>query len=154
MKRLLSLCLIFCLSQIEIKAQEITMFSGFFDYQYYQDDTRITKKELKNLMETNQKALTHWNRSKTFSTLTLVALASEIGFFVWEVSDNKPFENESNNTITTIGVTGSFAAVLAFNFLSNLQKKKSILKYNQGLEKKTTFEIQPAKNGFGMAIVF
>tara|TARA_R110002049_G_C9083857_1_gene555834 strand:+ start:674 stop:1135 length:462 start_codon:yes stop_codon:yes gene_type:complete len=139
---------------LKSEAQEITMFTGFFDYQYYQDDTRITKKKLANLIETNQEAIRHWNRSKTFSNLSLVALTSEIGFLVWEVSDNKPYENESNNTVTQIGVFGSFAAVLTFGFLSISQKKKTILKYNQGLDKKTTFEVQPSKNGIGIAMVF
>lgn len=139
---------------LKSEAQEITMFSGFFDYQYYQDDKRITKKELINLIETNEEAMTHWNRSKTYSTLSLVALASEIGFFAWEVADNKPYENESNNTITKIGVFGSFAAVLTFGFISHSQKKKTILKYNQGLDRKTTFKIKPTNNGIGLAIVF
>lgn len=136
------------------EAQEITMFSGFFDYQYYKDDKRIDKKELINLIETNQDAMTHWNRSKTYSTLSWVALASEIGFFVWEIADNKPYENESNNTVTKIGVFGSLAAVLTFGFISHSQKKKAILKYNQSLDKKTTFKLQPAKNGIGIALVF
>tara|TARA_R110000868_G_scaffold163800_1_gene396120 strand:- start:2357 stop:2818 length:462 start_codon:yes stop_codon:yes gene_type:complete len=139
---------------LKSEAQEITMFTVFFDYQYYQDDTRITKKKLANLIETNQEAIRHWNRSKTFSNLSLVALTSEIGFLVWEVSDNKPYENESNNMVTQIGVFGSFAAVLTFGFLSISQKKKTILKYNQGLDKKTTFEVQPSKNGIGIAMVF
>ena len=136
------------------EAQEITMFSGFFDYQYYQDDKRIDKQELINLLETNQDAIIHWNKSKTFNTLSWVALASEIGFFVWEIADNKPYENESNNTITKIGVFGSLAAVFTFGYISHTQKKKAILKYNQGLDKKTSFKLQPAKNGIGVALVF
>ena len=136
------------------EAQEITMFSGFFDYQYYQDERRISKTELLGLLEKNQEAIAHWERSKTFSVLSWVSLASEVGFFVWEIADNKPIENESNDTVTQIGVLGSLAAVLTFGFLSHAQKKKSVLKYNEGLDKKTTFELRPAKNGIGIAVVF
>ncbi len=151
-KSILFLFLIGCIATAS--AQEVTMFSGLFSYQYYQDNERITKKDFVTLIESRPEALTHWNRSKTFNTLSWVALASELGFFIWEVSDNKPYENTSNNTITQIGVYGSFAAVLAFTFLSHSQKKKAILKYNQSLDKKTTFKLKPAKQGIGIAVVF
>lgn len=139
---------------VKTNAQEITMFSGFFDYQYYQDDERIAKKDLVKLLETNEESLVHWNRSKTFSTLSWVALAAETGFAIWEIADNTPFEDESNNTITTVGVFGSLAAVITFGVLSHTQKKKAILKYNQGIQENTAFKIMPSKKGIGIAIVF
>lgn len=80
MNKLLFLCLIFCLSRFEIKAQEITMFSGFLKDQYYQDDKKINKKELTALLEKDIIAFNHWKKSKTFNTLSLIALASEAGF--------------------------------------------------------------------------
>lgn len=149
------LFILFSISFFTISAQELSMFSGFFDYQYYQDDKRIAKKEVVQLLETNQDARAHWKKSKTLSTLSYVALASEIGFFLNEVLDNKPYENTKNNTINDIGVYGSFAAALTLSIVSRAQKKKAILKYNQGLDKKkTTFQIKPAKKGVGIAVVF
>ncbi|MEN1785679.1 MAG: hypothetical protein AAGF77_11140 [Bacteroidota bacterium] len=144
------LMLVMVLCFVQSSAQEITMFSGFFDYQYYQDDKRIARKDLVNLLETNQEALAYWNRSKTFNTLSWLALASEIGFGIWYITDNK----ESNNAISQVGLFGSFAAALTFSFISHSQKKKAILKYNQGIEEKTAFKIYPSKKGIGVAIVF
>ena len=146
--------IIFLLSIHFVNAQEITMFSGFFDYQYYQDDKRIAKKELIPLLETNDEAIAHWKRSKTYSTLSWVALAAETGFFIAEIADNQPFENESNNTLNTVGVFGSLAAVLTFSIISHSQKKKAILKYNQGIQDKTTFKLGPSKQGIGIALTF
>ncbi len=54
----------------QMRAQEITMFSGFFDYQYYQDNNRISKKKVNKLFESHPEPRTHWERSKTFNTLS------------------------------------------------------------------------------------
>ena len=146
MKKLLLLCLIFGLSQVEIKAQELTMFSGFLNYQYYQDDKKISRKKFVSLLEKDIVAFDHWKKSKTFNTLSLVALASEAGFAAWEITDNN---DPSNDTVTKIGVYGSFAAVIAFGILSHSQKKKATLKYNQGLDNSNAFSIKPSKMGWG-----
>ena len=106
------------------------------------------------LLETNDEAIAHWKRSKTYSTLSWVALAAETGFFIAEIADNQPFENESNNTLNTVGVFGSLAAVLTFSIISHSQKKKAILKYNQGIQDKTTFKLGPSKQGIGIALTF
>lgn len=134
-----------------VQAQELTMFSGFLDYQYYQDDQRIKKAELVSLMETNTEAFSHWKKSRTFETLSWVALASEVGFFVWEVTDN---DDPSNDTATKIGVFGSLAAVITFSVIAHHQKKNAILKYNKSLEKQTAFKIVPSKKGLGIALQF
>lgn len=137
-----------------MKGQEITMFMGFFDYQFYQDNERISKKEVSKLFATHPKSKSHWERSKTFNTLSWVAVASEIGFAVGMLNETTPHNKVPNSAITQIGFYGSIAAALTFNILEHAQKKKAILSYNQGLEKKTTFKIQPSKKGIGIAIVF
>ena len=131
--------------------QEITMFTGFFDNQYYQDDKKIKKKELTALLEKDIVALNHWEKAKTFNTLAQIALASEIGFFVWEIVDTN---NTKNDTATKIGISGSFAAVIVFSILSHSQKKNAILKYNQGLDNSNAFSIKPSKNGLGVVMQF
>src|SRR5690554_3102022 len=151
MNKLLPLCLIFCLSHLDIKAQEITMFTGFFDNQYYQDDKKINKKELTALLEKDVVAFNHWEKAKTFNTLAQIALATEIGFFVWEIADTN---NTKNDTAIKIGVSGSLAAVIVFSILSHSQKKNAILKYNQGLDNSNAFSIKPSKNGLGVVMQF
>lgn len=141
----------FCLFHLDIKAQEITMFAGIFDDKYYQDDKRIKKKELTALLEKDIVAFDHWEKAKTFNALAQIALASEIGFFIWEMADTN---NQKNDTATVIGVSGSLAAVIVFSILSHSQKKNAILKYNQGLDNSNAFSIKPSKNGLGVVMQF
>ncbi|MDC6365364.1 MULTISPECIES: hypothetical protein [Flavobacteriaceae] len=150
-KRLIFLSFFIGLPFISLKSQEITMFAGFWDYQYYQDDKRITKKNLVSLLEKDEIAYSHWKKSKTFSALSYVSFGAEIGFFVWQL------DNHSKNKSTTgpfIGVMSSFASFLTFALLSSSQKKKSILKYNEGLNPKSAFKVVPSKQGIGIALQF
>ena len=135
-------------------AQEVNISSGFFDYRYFQNDERISTKELVKLLETNPESHEHWKRSRTLKILSYTALAAETGFFLNEILDIKPYENVSNKTVNKIGLYGSFAAVLTFGILSQSQKKKSVATYNKSLEKKTTFTLKPSRSGVGIALVF
>ena len=51
-----------------LSAQELTMFSGFFDFQYYQDEMRIEKKN-HFLIQQNEEANFYWKKSKVFSAI-------------------------------------------------------------------------------------
>ena len=150
-KKIALLSFLIVIPFVSLKSQEITMFPGFWDYKYYQDDKQISKKELVMLLEQDEIAYSHWKKSKTFSALSIASLGAEIGFFVWQLN------NRSNNKSQTgpfIGVLGSFASVITFALISSGQKKKSILKYNEGLDQKSAFRIVPSKQGIGIALQF
>ncbi|NAS13553.1 hypothetical protein [Poritiphilus flavus] len=151
-KTLLPLLFLFTLFvSFNAQSQEVTMFPGFWDYKYYQDDERITKKELVSLLETNDEALKHWKRSRTFSQLSYVLLAAEVGFLVWQIDRAR---NDLSTTGPFIGVMASFGVGLTFAILNGSQKRKAVLKYNQGLEKPTAFKILPSKRGLGIVLQF
>ena len=65
--RLLSLFLFFSLS-FSCFAQEITMFDNSLSYRYYQDDQRISYKEVTKLMAKDSVTNLHWNRARTKNT--------------------------------------------------------------------------------------
>jgi hypothetical protein len=147
----LILAFFICFISYTASAQEITMFAGFWDYQYYQDDERISKKDLVSLLEKDEVANSHWKKSKTLSALSWGALGAEIGFFVWQLNNAS---NDKDTTGPLVGVLGSFAAGITFAFISHNQKKKSILKYNEGLTKKSAFKVAPSKQGIGLVFQF
>ncbi|MDY7396692.1 hypothetical protein UMM65_15695 [Aureibaculum sp. 2210JD6-5] len=150
-KCFLAIAIFFFLFNFSARAQEITMFTGFWDNQFYQDNERISKKDLKLLLEKDDVAIKHWNNAKTYKTLSWVALAAEAGFGVWSISDSY---NQRQNIVPTIGVLGSFAGVITFSLISHHQKKKAILKYNEGLDNKISFKIMPSKQGIGIVMEF
>ncbi len=49
----------------KVMAQEITMFSGFWAPEYYQDDKKINKKELEALFIKNDEVQLQWKKAKT-----------------------------------------------------------------------------------------
>ena len=123
----------------------------FFDYRYYQDDERITKKELRGLLETNEKALAHWKKSRTLSTLTWVAIGAQTGFLVWELERARNNESLEGPLIGVLG-SGAFGLVMAITSVG--QKRKAILTYNSSIESKTSLRVAPSRSGLGIALIF
>ncbi|WP_420603796.1 hypothetical protein [Flagellimonas sp.] len=150
-KKLIVLPLFLCLLSTKLSAQEITIFPSFWGYQYYQDDKRITKKDLISLLEKNEESYSYWKKSKTTSTLAYISGVAELGFFAWQLNNQA---NDKDITGPFLGVLGSFGSFVTFALISNSQKKKSILKYNEGLTKKTAFKLVPSRQGFGLALQF
>ncbi|SNY94717.1 hypothetical protein [Flagellimonas pacifica] len=150
-KKLIVLPLFLCLFYSKLGAQEITIFPSFWGYQYYQDDNRITKQDLISLLEKKEESYSYWKKSKTTSTLAYISGAAELGFFAWQMNN---YSNDKNTTGPFLGVLGSFGSFLTFALISNSQKKKAILKYNEGLSKKSVFRLAPSKQGFGLALQF
>ena len=150
LKKIIFPLLLFLVFQYS-SAQEITLFPGFWSYQYYQDDKRIPRKDVVMLLEKDTVAFEHWKKSNTYSTLSYTAFTAELGFFAWQLSN---ISKDKESTPQLVGVLGSFAVGLTFALISNSQRKKAILNYNEGLNQKTTFRITPSKNGFGIALNF
>lgn len=150
MKKLFILCVLLGFSQLKMEAQEIKTRNGFLKYHFYQNDKKISKNNLTDLLKKDMVAFNHWERANTFHTLSWIALASEIGFATWGIIDKNP----KNDTTANIGVYGSFAAVLVFSIVSNAQRKKAIKAYNRGLKKSSVFTIKPSKTGFGLVMQF
>lgn len=136
-------------------SQEITAFPGFWSMEYYQDDDRITKKELKALLAKNEEINAYWKKSGTYATLGYISLIGEgVGTF-WMLSEWD--RNNPNDVLAPLGVTTGFI-VLAGVFLhsANQNAKKAILNYNRQFDNKTTFRLVPTsnQNGVGLALKF
>lgn len=153
MKNLTSIVLIvlMCLFASKINAQEITIFSGLWGDEYYQDDKKINKKQLSSLLEKNQEVYSLWNKSNTFKTLAWVSLAVETGFGIWTLDKLIKDENGVGPGIATLV---SATSSLIFAIISSKKTKEAILKYNKSLHPKTTFKIEPSRKGLGIVLRF
>ena len=140
-----------------LSAQELTLFSGFFDYQYYQDDTRIEKSEVHFLMQQNEETHFYWKRSRTYSAISYSSLGISIISFV---NINKNLEPDG--TINDYKITGYFLGLISaiiFSIKEHNYKKKAILKYNSTFdEPKTTSSVKINGkfdgNGLGVSLTF
>lgn len=150
-KQLVIVFIIAYISSFSVKAQEVTMFPGFWGYKYYQDDEQINKKQLESLLIKNDDIYLSWKKSKQFETLAIVAIGAETGFLVWELNN---ISNNKSPTGPLIGVLASGVVGIIFIYKSINLKKKAILKYNKNLEKATTFKIRPSNKGIGIVLQF
>ncbi|MFH6604619.1 hypothetical protein ACEZ3G_14110 [Maribacter algicola] len=146
-----------------LNAQEITVFPGFWSAEYYQDDERISKKEVKALMAKNEEINAYWKKSKTQGTISSVGLVAEFGFALWmyaEILNDDPYlsnRDKAKNALgPAFGVLGSGVVTGIFMYASSKSKKKAILAYNKQFDNKTTFRLVPTsnKNGVGLALRF
>lgn len=151
--------LFFCM--MSVSAQEITMFPGFWSAEYYQDDQRIDKKELKTLFSKNEAVNAHWKKSKNQELGFVIATTAELGLLVWAYSEllNDSRSNRDNAKKAVGPLLGGLgAAVVGGIFLnaSNKSKRKAILTYNKQFDNKTTFRLVPVsnQNGLGLALKF
>ncbi|UWX54203.1 hypothetical protein NYZ99_14630 [Maribacter litopenaei] len=150
MKTILFFALTF-LFFLNTNAQEITVFPGFWSMEYYQDDDRITKKELKALLAKNEEINAYWKKSNTYSTLGYLSLLGEgVGAF-WLASTLNT--DNPNETLAPLGVTLGFATIgLIFIHSANENGKKAILAYNKQFDNESTFKLVPTSNSNGVGL--
>ncbi|WP_289644940.1 hypothetical protein [Maribacter aestuarii] len=160
-----SICLLVITSLFTfiVNAQEITMFSSFTGYKYYQDDKEISKDDLQSLLYKNDEVKKFWKKSKTQEAISIVGIASEMSFAVWmtlELLNDDPFlsgrDRAQNALGPALGVIGTGIVGGIFMYASNNSKKKAILTYNKQFDNKTSFRLVPAcnENGLGLALQF
>ncbi len=147
---LLSIAIVLLFS-INIKAQEINVFPGFWKLEYYEDDVQISKEEFEKLLIKNQEANTYWLKTKRKRGLVFATLVSQTGFFIWLLQEDF---NGANATAPFIGAIGSSIAGLVFLNQSNKSFKKTILEYNKGFDKKVSLNVGANNNGLGLELQF
>lgn len=137
------------------QGQEITVFPGLWNVEYYQDDTRITKKELKALMTKNEEVNAYWKKSTKNATIGYVAFAGQMASFVWLASE---LSSEGDNETLSPAVATVGFSIIAGIFLNAAKNngKKAILTYNKQFDNKTTYSLVPVsnQNGLGLALRF
>ncbi len=132
-------------------AQELTMYPGLFDYQFYVDNQRITRPEAMNLLQQNQEVWRHWQQSRVHSAIAGVSVLGSGVLLILavdrEVKDEKlgPYY---------FGAVGALVVGTVFTVLSNNKKRDAILSYNEYLEPRTSLKLVPARQGVGIALQF
>ncbi|KPM32404.1 Hypothetical protein I595_820 [Croceitalea dokdonensis DOKDO 023] len=155
MKCTLTISLFFVLT-FHSFAQELSVFSGFWAPEYYQDDVKISKQEAKSLLLSYQPSEQFWKKKITNETLFYVSTVAQLGFTIWTINE---LSNDGNNgnAAAPAGLLGTL--VLSAIFLNNTGKnaKKAILTYNAQFDNRTTtFRLVPVgnTNGLGLALKF
>ncbi|MFS4449120.1 hypothetical protein [Maribacter sp. 2307UL18-2] len=145
----------------KVMAQEITMFSGFWAPEYYQDDKKINKKELEALFIKNDEVQLQWKKAKTQETVAGIATLAELGLLVWAYSeildDRRPKNERAERALgPLVGSLGSLVIGVIYLTKANRSKKNAILTYNRQFDKQTSFYITPVgnQNGLGLALKF
>jgi hypothetical protein len=136
-----------------LKAQEITAFPSTFGVEFYQDQDKLSWKQVDALMMENAVSAEHWKKSKKNLLGGMVFGAINFGAGIWAIS------NEVNNKPLTEPMIAFGASALIgsiFGKAAMKNKKMAILKYNDSLGKETSFYLVPAanQNGIGLALKF
>ncbi len=139
------------------------MFPGFWSPEYYQDDEKISKKQLEFLLAKNEEVNAYWKKSKRQEIVFGVAVIAELGFAIWfysELLNDSPYltnrEKAENAIGPALGVLGTGILAGIFRNSASKSKKKAILTYNKQFDKKTVYRLTPVsnKNGLGLALKF
>lgn len=132
------------------KSQELTMFPGFFGYQYYQDENKLSKNDFESILYQDEEAESSWKKSKRHVAFSVGCLVAEIGFGLWAI--DRANINKST-TLPMIGFFGAAGASIGFTFSSLNLRKKAILKYNSNQEV-SSINLGPTGNGMGLVLSF
>lgn len=143
-------------------AQEITMFPGYLDYEYYQDDHHITKRQLLEIMSQDEVLFADWKRSRTFSAIGISSGIGALGLLI--VGINTEYERNSDQLQQSNGLlVGALALSFTsgvFTYLDLNLKKKTILRYNskfdvsQSPSSSVNLKGKIDGNGVGLTIQF
>ena len=135
-----------------VHAQEITVFPGLWNMEYYEDENKITKTELESILSANQESLTLWQEAKSKQTLGYVFFAAEVGFGTWTAI--KLMDDEEEALVPGIATIGTGIVAMIFLNSANKKKKEAILKYNSSLDKKVSFDLNIDSDGLGFVLSF
>jgi len=153
MKKLVIAILFLGMCVTSLKAQEITVFTGTWGPEFYQDQKKMNWKEVDALMMGNSVSEMHWKKSKKNLLGGMIFGAVNFGAGIWAIS------NEVNNKPLTepaiaFGVSALIGSIFGNSAMKN--KKMAILNYNDSLGKETSFYLVPTsnENGLGLALKF
>lgn len=151
--------LFFIFFSVKSLAQEVTVFQGFWQDEYYQDDNKITKKEVKALFSKNEDVNMYWKKADTKEIIARVAVMAQLAGTIWYVSelvnDDPSLSNRDkakNAVAPFIGSLGAGIVGIIFLNSANKSRKKAILTYNKQFDTQTTFRLEPISNGNGLGL--
>ena len=106
-------------------AQEITLFDDAITYRYYQDQKRISYKEVGELMKKDSIAQMNWKRAKVKNTLANVFLIVELSALPITVLS----ENPNAGVFYSLLLGGAIGSI-TFAISRQKSKRRAILRYN------------------------
>ncbi len=135
-----------------LKAQELTMFSGLFGWEFYQDDKRIEKDYFKKLLSDVPAAEQSWKKANLNQGIGVGLLGVQIGFGIWMIDND---EKEKSLAVPAIGFAASGLSAIVLAIRSMTHRKHAILNYNRSFDKKNIGQrLTPASSGIGIAWAF
>ena len=135
-----------------LPAQELTMFTSGFGWEFYQDDKKIDKDYFKKLLSDVPVSESLWKKANLNYGIGIGLVGAEIGLGIWAISNDN---NNRNLTVPIIGVAATGISAIVFAFRSLTHRKNAILSYNRSFDKNNIGQrLQPSSNGFGLAWSF
>lgn len=131
-------------------AQEITYFSGFFGDTHYQDDVKISKKEVASIVRTNDLSKVFWDKHIRHRNYSYIAAGVQFGLLIYGI--NRIEDGSVNYLYASVGAG---LVGVGFALSSQALKRKAILSYNNGLDGGiSSVDLIPAPNGLGLRMTF
>lgn len=122
--------------------EKLDISSGF-----YKGSNKLTKKEFKEILSTNQKAYDEYKSGNLVKTLGLIIALPSSAYLGWSIGQGNV---ESEMLIAGgLGLAGGFLAVIGGNSMI----KKSIKTYNNS-HQNVSYEFRPNSNGISLALKF
>jgi len=144
--------MVFVFAFLQMSAQEITQFPGFFKTRYYEDSREISKSDVVLLMEEYPAAAQTWQKSRVQMGIAWGFLAAEFAGIAWQ---SNQISNGERTTGPLIFVLGCAVGAVGFSLSANNLKRKAILSYNEMVDdKKTGYYLRPSTKGLGIALHF
>ncbi|WP_435624807.1 hypothetical protein [Flagellimonas sp.] len=143
----------------DVTAQELSVFSGFWAPEYYQDDVKIDRKEAKKLLLEYDESAVYWKKKATNEALFAGAYTISLGGAVWLGVELGRDRNGEDRDLLAPSLVTLGGLIFSTIFLDGANKngKKAILTYNKQFdEKQTSFNWEPIlnKDGLGFALKF
>jgi len=150
--RIVSLFFIINIFTTSLSGQELTMFTGLFGYEFYQDDKKIDRKYATQLMSDVDASRLLWKKANLNQGIGLGLLGAEVGFGVWMIRNSE--KNESI-TVPTIGFAATAISALVLAIRSMTHRRNAILSYNRSFDRTGfKYQIEPSREGLGVVIRF
>lgn len=144
--KILAFTIFFACLSFASQAQEITVFSGFMGYKYYQDDQQISKAEVKSLMSKDARANKYWKKSANHQAIGIALLGAELGLAIWQVQRLSQGDDQIG---PLIGVLATGVASIGFSLSAAKLKRQAILTYNENTDM-GSLKFGPTQNGLGL----
>jgi hypothetical protein len=128
MKRLLFIATLLIINIVF--AQEITMFDDGLTYHFYEDQNRITYKEVTERISKDSLAAAHWKKARIKNTFANGILLSDLAIIIYANSSEKPFLNHKQARLLSSYLLVSSISSIFLVISRQKLKRKAILRYN------------------------